>query len=153
MRDKLYTVKVPGNYAKPRIRPLAMELRKPMPMEENLPTTYQGKKVGSVLEARSIVALLYLRYAGKFTYQAVVNRGRQVRGGQVLDFLVYTPGLPTAVYVNGEYWHSSGSTYEDEIKIHTLMEMYSSQIKIKILWGRDLESVSQAITSWIGVLR
>lgn len=40
-----------------------------------------------------------------YLFQASYFGGRRVRGGVVVDFIVFTRPLPTPVWVNGEYWH------------------------------------------------
>lgn len=148
---KSYNIKIPRDPARPAVRYLARDLKIPLKLEENLPATYQGEKVGSVIEARSIVALLYLKYA--FTYQAVINGGRKVRGGQVIDFLIDTPVVKTAGWTNGEYWHGGRHTYEDEIKIRNAKVAFHGQLHTVVLWENQLQSVSQAISAWAGALR
>lgn len=39
-------------------------------------------------------------------YQVPVYGGRTRRGGQVVDFLLYTPGRWTVIDVKGRYWHT-----------------------------------------------
>ena len=39
-------------------------------------------------------------------YQVPVDGGRRRRGGQVLDFLLHTPGRWTIIDVKGRYWHT-----------------------------------------------
>jgi len=39
-------------------------------------------------------------------YQVSVDGGRRRRGGQVLDFLLNTPGRKTIIDVRGKYWHT-----------------------------------------------
>ena len=35
-----------------------------------------------------------------------VYGGRQIRGGNVVDFLIYTPGQWTILDPQGDYWHT-----------------------------------------------
>lgn len=41
-----------------------------------------------------------------WAYQVPVYGGRRRRGGQVVDFLLYSPGRWTIVDVKGRYWHT-----------------------------------------------
>lgn len=50
----------------------------------------------------------------EFQYQAAMYGGR-LRGGTVIDFIVYTPPNPTALYVDGPYWHRKERGYEEAI--------------------------------------
>ena len=71
--------------------------------EEELPTTVQGKAVDSLFEARIAVALGILQFP--FIYQYTVFGGRDFRGGQIIDFLVLLPPLPTPLYAQSKFWH------------------------------------------------
>ena len=51
------------------------------------------------------IALALWKYEWKFYYQLEVLGGKDVRGGQVLDFLVFTRPFYTALSVIGGYWH------------------------------------------------
>jgi len=51
------------------------------------------------------IALALWKYGWKFYYQLSVLGGADVRGGQRLDFLVFTRPFYTALDVYGEYWH------------------------------------------------
>jgi hypothetical protein len=53
------------------------------------------------------------KYGWQYQYQVSLFGGRDVVGGTVVDFIVYTTPLPTPVYVQAEYWHS-GSRAERE---------------------------------------
>jgi len=66
--------------------------------------TINGMPVGSSWEWHTAQGLWMLKW--RFDYQVPINGGREVRGGQVLDFVVYTNPNPSIIYVNGEYWHN-----------------------------------------------
>lgn len=51
------------------------------------------------------IAQALWKYDWKFYYQLEVLGGKDVRGGQVLDFLVFTRPFYTALSVIGGYWH------------------------------------------------
>jgi hypothetical protein len=84
----------------------------PVAVEEVGPI--QGQKPGSIYEWRLAQALLKAGFA--FDYQVAIYGGRQMRGGQVVDFLVHTVPLPTPVFADGEHWHEGSYTSEDRYK-------------------------------------
>lgn len=51
-----------------------------------------------------------------FSYQYPLDGGRRVRGGQVIDFIIWLPPKPIALYVQGERWHSGRFALEDRLK-------------------------------------
>ena len=100
----------------------------------------QGIKPGSLEEWRVAKALEILGI--KFIYQYQVQGGRSVRGGQVVDFMVYDP-FPIALQVFGEYWHSAQATSEDNLKLNILAQIFGREPLV--LWGSDL--ATQAATN------
>ena len=65
----------------------------------------------------------------RFDFQKHVMGGRTGRGGQVVDFWVYTVPLPTPVYIQGDYWHyANGRSYDSQLKIAKLKAYYGATI-------------------------
>ena len=62
-----------------------------------------GRKPGSSYEWNISQALD--KYGWEYYYQLAVLGGNDVRGGQTLDFLVFSHPLATALSVIGGYWH------------------------------------------------
>ncbi len=61
------------------------------------------------------VALALDKLGIDYIFQFSLYGGRSVRGGQVVDFVVFHPkALP--VYVQGAYWHAIRSETEDLLK-------------------------------------
>jgi len=77
----------------------------------------QGQPAGSKEEWWTSQALERLGF--EYQYQYSVFGGRSVRGGQMLDFLVYTPGKWTIVDVLGAYWHTGKN--EDRLSIQKVV--------------------------------
>lgn len=69
---------------------------------------------GSVNEENVYIALTQLKL--DFSYQYPLDGGRRVRGGQVIDFVIWQPPRPIALYVQGSYWHSGSKAMEDHLK-------------------------------------
>ena len=83
----------------------------------------------------------------KYIYQYEFNGGRDVRGGQLIDFIAKTAPLWTPIYVNGEYWHGPHRKYEDTIKQREFARATrGSFLPPKILWDYELTSIEQART-------
>ena len=60
------------------------------------------------------------KYKWEFEYQVSLFGGRNVAGGTVVDFIVYSVPLPTPVYVGAEYWHT-GERAEREKALDALI--------------------------------
>ena len=84
----------------------------PEPKQEQ---TLKGIPVGSVNEYNVGKALERLKLDYAFQYQILGGRG--VRGGQVIDFLVYRVPRPVPVLVQGSYWHGGRRLAETTVKM------------------------------------
>lgn len=111
-------------------------LSKPEPEEIGL---IQGREPDSKEEWRVSKALD--KYGWEYMYQYQVFGGTQTRGGQVIDFLVFTVPLSTPTQVYGEYWHSGRMSSEDRIKQIQLETRLKGQMnKVLIIWGQDAQT-------------
>ena len=99
-----------------------------------------GQTPGSREEWRVYLALV--RYKLQFAYQVPVRGGRQRRGGQVVDFVVYNP-FAVAVPVNGEYWHRGQMAPEERLKL-AVLEVIFGRAPV-VLWAAELQT--QAMTN------
>ena len=80
-----------------------------------------------------------------FEYQVPFFGGRAVRGGQVVDFLVYGLGRkPIALFVDGPYWHKGRKTLEDQLK-RTQLERAGYQV---LVIGAESETFEQTL-QWL----
>lgn len=74
-------------------------------------------------------ALALYRLHINFTFQKHVMGGRTGRGGQVVDFWVYTVPKPTPIYIQGDYWHyAKGRGYISQLNIAKLKSYYGQSI-------------------------
>jgi len=80
----------------------------------------------------------------QFLFQVSYWGGRSLRGGQVLDFLVWNP-LETPVQVFGEYWHSGLLGSKDRLKLAQLQMLFD--VPIVILWGNETDSFQDALSA------
>ena len=87
--------------------------------------------VGTALDRAGIDYLFQVSYWG----------GRTVRGGQVLDFLVFTPfELPLQVF--GEYWHEGQLGSKDKLKLALLEQFFGRDIVV--IWSNESMTVEDA---------
>lgn len=77
------------------------------------PVVIQGIQSTSKYENNFAAALV--KYGWQFEYQVSLFGGRDVQGGTVVDFIVYTVPLPTPVYVGAEYWHSGERAEREKV--------------------------------------
>lgn len=105
----------------------------------------QGMMPGSVQEWR--VALALERLGIPFEFQKPISGGRRVRGGQVIDFWIYTAPYPTPCFVQGEYWHNRKTEMEDLLKQDRVQRIFKGQVMPNlILEEKDLGSANAAYT-------
>lgn len=88
-----------------RDKPKAEKLQDPA---EIPPFFILGEQAGSKDEYWVSLALEKIQELTGWTweYQVPVDGGRRRRGGQVVDFLLNTPGRKTIIDVRGKYWHT-----------------------------------------------
>lgn len=98
--------------------------------------TIQGMIPDSVEEWRVSVALD--KFGWKYEYQSPIAGGRSRRGGQLLDFLVYTLPINTALYIQGEYFH--GTRQEQKDKLLQAIAFGPMKLLVQILYGDQLET-------------
>lgn len=78
------------------------------------PYFIRGQSAGSKEEYWCSLALERIEEATGWgwEYQVPVYGGRNVRGGNVVDFLIHTPGRKTILDPKGRYWHTG--KHEDQ---------------------------------------
>ncbi len=104
----------------------------------------QGKMPQSKEEYWIALALIKMRIP--FQFQYVIDSGRRLRGGQVIDFIVQTVPLPTPVYIQGEYWHDTQSAGEDKLKQARARNLFGGQINMPVLIpASTITSVDEAV--------
>lgn len=95
----------------------------------------QGKTPRSIEEWRVYVALM--RYEIEFRYQVPIMGGGLVRGGQILDYLIYNP-FPEPWQIYGEYWHRAQMNNQDRFKLAILLQIFG--VEPTIFWGSELQT-------------
>lgn len=97
--------------------------------------TILGQKPGSKEEWWVALALWALKW--EFEYQVPIMGGR-IPGGQVVDFVVYTPGRPTPLQPYDEYWHSARISSEDNFKLVLVEEAFG--VAPVVIWGQQMQT-------------
>lgn len=64
-------------------------------------------------EDNLVRALVFMQYPYVQQYLIGTNG---VRGSQYVDIVVYLPPRPTALFVEGLYWHNAQTQVEDQLK-------------------------------------
>lgn len=116
------------------------EKAKPLVKETLEAMIIKGQPAGSKEEY--FVAQGLNKLGLKYSYQVPVMGGRNVRGGQVLDFLVYTPGKYTIVDVRGTYWHTGAR--EDSLDILRVTRNYGWELLVA--WDTDVPDEATALS-------
>lgn len=119
------------------------------PPQEEVIGLVQGITPGSKNEWYVALALDKLQI--DYIYQYMLSGGRGIRGGQVIDFIVYSP-MAVPVYVQGEYWHNEKTESEDLLK-QADAENWFKTTPI-LLWGDETdtrEKAYQTVLEKIGV--
>lgn len=108
-----------------------------VPQKEEL-GVIQGKLAGSKHEWWTAQALW--RYDIQFMYQFEIFGGRDVRGGLILDFLVWNP-MATPLPVHGEYWHREELSGGDQTALIAIADYFNMAVDdIPILWASDSQT-------------
>jgi len=128
-----------------RRRQEADSFRVEKPAEEMV-GSIQGQMAKSLPEWYVALALWKLGWAGYFKYQAKYFGGHSLRGGQVLDFLVYTMPLYTVIFVDGDYWHGNALNQEvDKVARDNLRNKLMGRIRAPVvLTGSRLQTKQMA---------
>lgn len=87
------------------------------------------------------VALALDKLGIEYYFQVSLNGGTSIRGGQVIDFVVFRPN-PTPVFIQGEYWHNQAQQNEDILKQRAAEETYKT--KPIILMGEETDTKDKA---------
>jgi hypothetical protein len=85
----------------------------------------QGQTPDSINEWYVSLALDRLRIP--YMYQYSILGGRDFRGGQVIDFVCFTPLGSIPVFIQGAYWHSYRQDPEQTIKIAAARHVFNNE--------------------------
>lgn len=101
----------------------------------------QGK-AASAEEHRVAVALDKLHWP--YEFQVGFFGGKSLRGGTVVDFLVFTiPSTP--LYVDGEHWHKNAQSEKDNLVRKLLVaSSHGSLREIVVIYGSEVKTQEDA---------
>jgi hypothetical protein len=112
----------------------------------------KGKRAGSTYEWR--VHLSLIKYGWEFDYQVAILGGRRIKGGQVIDFVVYTVPFPSILFVDSDYWHTGTKADRDNFNRLLIFSEFEGRINgVYNVVGQDLqtqEMTDQAILKLFG---
>lgn len=132
---------------KRRARPKTPSARVPVLQDasDQPPFFIRGRKAGSKDEYWVSLALDRIsKYTGwGWDYQVPVYGGR-MRGGNVIDFLIYTPGMWTILDPMGRYWHTGAR--EDRMQMAGVARRKKWQL---IAWFTDETPTRDAVYSFL----
>lgn len=149
----------PGIVERPRrVKAQAVSEWHPTVRRQNLdqmqagPYQVQGRKA-SDLEARTYRTLKALGWRDEQIQYQVAILGGRMPGGQMLDFVLYGPGLVYVVFVNGDYWHKFGEklniTRRNEQEVTAVMP----GARVVSVFSNDLATDAIArvtLAKWVG---
>ena len=102
-------------------------------INDRIPQSWEEWRVAKALWALDV----------DFHFQVSIQGGAMgIRGGQVLDFLLFTP-FPVPAQVFGEYWHKGELNSEERMKLAVIEQVY--QHEAYLWWGKDLETDEEAL--------
>ncbi len=103
----------------------------------------QGSKATDI---EFYVSLALTKLHLDFKFQHPIGGGRGMRGGIVLDFLVFTVPKPTPLDIRGEYWHQHNQTIEDDLflALGVKQEDYAYPV---VNYGGELQTPEQAFST------
>ena len=146
MAKKLFTLT--ENKRQPRRPKQAQSARvKELPNYEDKPPFFiRGIKAGSKEEYWCSLALEIIEQqtGWGWDYQVPVYGGRTVRGGNVIDFLVYTPGRWTMLDPKGRYWHTG--IHEDQSEMQRVARKKGW---VLIEWFTDETPTKQSVLEFL----
>ena len=102
-------------------------------------------------EQEFFVARALWKLGHSFRYQVPMLQMPGVRGGQVIDFVVDTPPLPTPILYHGDFWHYGTMAAEDYYNLVTLTHALRGFMTTPVvIWGKDV-STYDAIYAYLRV--
>jgi hypothetical protein len=152
MIAKPYFIKTKGQkkQAQATLNPSKVKVE-PLPEEKPIGIV-QGRIPRSKEEWRVANALWKLQIP--FRYQVDFNGGANVRGGQVIDFLVSTVPMPTPLYVQGSYYHPQATRGEEEYKQRKLRQYTRGYYAMpKEAWDYQLQTMDMAYQTMKGMFQ
>lgn len=81
-----------------------------------------------------------------YQFQYPIAGGKTRRGGQMLDFMVYTKPLPTPVAVQGKYWHSGKHEQDTVFNVAKINQQLRGRcMPVVEIWDYELPTPERAL--------
>ena len=141
-KTKIFQFKAP-RAKKIKVKTLQTTFEAGVPEQLEIPGMIQGKPCGSLLEWRCALALDRLGF--DFEYQFEIRGGWAMRGGQSIDFLIWTTPLPTPFQPMGTYWHGTIRLSETMLKVAIANQYFKGWAQpVLVIWEHELMSADMA---------
>lgn len=116
----------------------------PSPRTRGRTRKAQTNPFGSTLEGRVYQALIILGYkTDQIEIQTPVLGGRSRLGGQIVDFIVYTP-RPVPIRVNGNWWHKNS---EEELNMEASLKQVFGNQPVITIWGDEANTMDETVAT------
>lgn len=135
-----------SEHRRPRSTSPSSRVPKLKDMSDQPPFFVRGRKAGSRDEYWVSLALDKIEAitGWGWDYQVPVYGGRQRAGGNVVDFLIYTPGMWTMLDPMGRYWHTG--IHEDQSQMQTVARRKHWNL---IAWFTDETPTREAVYTFL----
>ena len=100
-------------------------------------STVQGQKASSY---EAFVAWALDKLGARYTFQHAIGGGRGVRGGQMLDFVVWG-AITWVIDVRGGYWHRG-----DELDFERAVRRYMKNAHVLVMLDKDCVTKETALS-------
>ena len=102
-----------------KLNPKTAPLRR-IPKKEPFPEVQRIQGIMPDSKEEYWVALALYRLHLDFEFQYQLFGGRKYKGGQVIDFWVFTVPLPTPIFVQGWYFHYATAQKEAQTRLNLM---------------------------------
>jgi hypothetical protein len=127
-KTELYQIRKSSGKGK-KIKPIVPHKIRALQVYNDFPEVKPIQNIMPDSKEEYWVALALYKLRLDFIFQRQVMGGRALRGGQVVDFWVYTVPKPSIILVQGDYWHyNAPNEYETLLKIAYLRSYYGGEI-------------------------
>lgn len=117
-KKKLFTFSKGNRTVLPKERQRSQRAQKIVDQKDLPPWYIRGIKAGSKEEywCSIVLAEIEEQTGWGWEFQVPVFGGRDRAGGNVVDFLIYTPGMWTMLDPKGRYWHTGIHEDQDQMR-------------------------------------
>jgi len=126
-----------------RSEKITRQASKPLVNDEPPVGEIQGIMPDSKEEWRWALALNHIKV--RYYYQFTIYGGRNISGGEIIDFMVLTKPYSTPVFIHGRYWHTGRYSSDETYYTERLSRYMRGQImKPVIVWDDEIPNLDAA---------